>query len=100
MAQHFLLSAAARTLSIKKIYSAGEQAAYETFLRLRWPETDGEAVCPDCGCYETYSIATRRRFKCKADELSELPPETPGEDAYEIISAWFVARRENMLAVY
>lgn len=66
MAQHFLLSAAARTLSIKAIYKAGESAAYETFCRLRWPETDGEAVCPDCGCVETYNISTRRKFKCKA----------------------------------
>lgn len=66
MAQHFLLSAAARTLSLPRIYRAGEDAAYETFCRLRWPETDGEAVCPDCGCCETYNITTRRKFKCKA----------------------------------
>ena len=66
MTQHFLLSAAARTLSIKKIFSAGEDAAYETFCRLRWPQTDGKAVCPDCGCVETYDIKTRRKFKCKA----------------------------------
>lgn len=66
MAQHFLLSAAARTLSLRAIYSAGEDAAYETFCRLRWAETDGEAVCPDCGCCETYTISTRRKFKCKA----------------------------------
>ncbi len=66
MTQHFLLSAAARTLSLKAIYSAGEDAAYETFCKLRWPETGGEAVCPDCGCCEAYRITTRRRFKCKA----------------------------------
>ncbi|WP_084397891.1 IS1595 family transposase [Henriciella aquimarina] len=66
MAQHFLLSAAARTLSLPKIYKAGEDAAYETFCNLRWQETDGEAVCPDCGCCETYKITTRRKFKCKA----------------------------------
>ncbi|MBK74552.1 MAG: IS1595 family transposase [Henriciella sp.] len=66
MAQHFLLSAAARTLSLTGIYRAGEDAAYETFCRLRWPETDGEAVCPDCGCCESYKITTRRKFKCKA----------------------------------
>ena len=66
MAQHFLLSAAARTLSLTGIYPAGEDAAYETFCRLRWPETDGEAVCPDCGCCESYKITTRRKFKCKA----------------------------------
>ncbi|MEO0815753.1 MAG: IS1595 family transposase [Pseudomonadota bacterium] len=66
MAQHFLLSAAARTLSLRAIYKAGEQAAYETFCQLRWPETDGEAVCPHCGCVESYKITTRRKFKCKA----------------------------------
>ena len=35
-----------------------------TFRRLRWPETDGELVCPKCGCLDHYNIATRRRFKC------------------------------------
>ena len=65
MAQHFLLSAAARTLSLKAIYKAGEDAAHDTFCKMRWPETDGEAVCPVCGCCETYKITTRRKFKCK-----------------------------------
>lgn len=64
--QHFLLSAAARTLSLKAVFSMGEDKAYETFRQLRWPETEGEAVCPRCGCVETYDIATRRRFKCVA----------------------------------
>lgn len=66
MAQRFLLSAQARTLSLKDIYKAGEEAAYETFRMMRWAETGGEAVCPRCGCVETYDIATRRKFKCKA----------------------------------
>ncbi|NUB42966.1 IS1595 family transposase [Fertoebacter nigrum] len=66
MAQHFLLSAAARTLSLKAIYKAGEEAAYEAFCKMRWPETDGDAICPQCGCCETYTITTRRKFKCKA----------------------------------
>jgi transposase-like protein len=65
MAQHFLLSAASRTLSLRFIYKAGEEAAYETFCKMRWPETDGEAVCPRCGHDETYKITTRRKFKCK-----------------------------------
>lgn len=66
MAQHFLLSAAARTLSLKTVFTMGDAKAYETFRQMRWPETDGEAVCPRCGCVETYDIATRRRFKCVA----------------------------------
>ncbi|GGC23839.1 hypothetical protein GCM10011371_09390 [Novosphingobium marinum] len=64
--QHFLLSAAARTLSLKKVYQMGEGKAYQTFCELRWPETEGEAVCPKCGCVETYNISTRRKFKCVA----------------------------------
>ncbi len=66
MAQHFLLSAASRTTSLRAIYKAGEDAAYETFCQMRWPETDGEAVCPCCGFDEAYKITTRRKFKCKA----------------------------------
>jgi len=66
MAQHFLLTAASRTLSLHAIYKAGEDAAYETFCQMRWPETDGEASCPQCGCCKSYRITTRRKFKCKA----------------------------------
>ena len=66
MAQHFLLSAASRTLSLKEIYKAGEDKAYAAFCKMRWPETDGKAVCPKCGHHETYDIKTRRKFKCKA----------------------------------
>ena len=64
--QHFLLSKAARTLSLKAVFTMGEDKAYETFCKMRWPETDGEAVCPRCGCVESYDIATRRKFKCVA----------------------------------
>ncbi|MCK0149593.1 IS1595 family transposase [Marivita sp. S6314] len=66
MAQHFLLSAASRTLSLRAIYKAGEAAAYQTFCEMRWPETNGEAVCPRCSHDATYKITTRRKFKCKA----------------------------------
>ena len=66
MSQHFLLSAAARTVSLKAVFKMGEDKAYETFRKLRWPATDGEAVCPKCGCIDTYDIASRRQFECAA----------------------------------
>lgn len=66
MAQHFLLSADSRTLSLKEIYKGGEEKAYNLFRKLRWPQTNGDAVCPRCGCVETYDIPTRRKFKCVA----------------------------------
>ncbi|MCW5696617.1 MAG: IS1595 family transposase [Bauldia sp.] len=64
MAQSFLLSAQARTLSLRSIFAAGEDAAYATFCRLRWPDTSGEPVCPRCGSLSAYKIASRRRFEC------------------------------------
>jgi len=66
MAQHFLLSAKARTLSLKTIYRMDEDQAYEAFCAIRWHGTDGEAVCPRCGCVDSYKITTRRKHKCKA----------------------------------
>ena len=66
MAQHFLLSAKARTISLKSVFTMGEDKAYELFRSLRWPETEGEAVCPRCGCCDAYDIPTRRKFQCKA----------------------------------
>jgi transposase-like protein len=63
---HFLLSAKARTLSLKTVFTMGEDKAYALFRMMRWPETEGEGICPRCGCTEAYDIATRRKFKCKA----------------------------------
>lgn len=63
--QHFLLSAKSRDLSLKKIYKMGESKAYDLFRAIRWPSTNGDAVCPKCGCCETYDIKSRRKFECK-----------------------------------
>lgn len=64
MAQHFLLSAAARTLSLKEIFKDGEEKAYAKFQLIRWAETKGEPVCPRCGSLKHYDIPSRRRFMC------------------------------------
>lgn len=64
MAQTFSLSAAARTLSLRSIFVAGEEANYVTFCKLRWPQTNGEASCPFCGSLDPYAIKARRRFEC------------------------------------
>lgn len=66
MAQHFLLPAAARTLSVKTIYAEGEEAAYRRFCKLRWPKTNGRPVCPSCGALWAYELSARCRFKCRA----------------------------------
>lgn len=53
-------------MSLKAIYAEGEDAAYQRFCVLRWPETGGKPVCPCCAWGEAYLLSTRRRFKCKA----------------------------------
>ena len=66
MAQHFLLSAQARTLSLKEICPGGEDTAYATFRKRRWPETGGSPQCPRCCCTKAYELSTRRNFKSAA----------------------------------
>jgi transposase-like protein len=69
MAQRFLLTAAARTLSIAKVLRMSDKEAEQTFADLRWQETSGKPVCPSCGCptcYECRRPSGALRFRCKA----------------------------------
>jgi transposase-like protein len=69
MAPHFLLSAGARSLSAAKIMRMSDSGVENVFLRLRWPETDGKPVCPDCGCSICYVCRRptgQLRWRCKA----------------------------------
>ncbi len=68
MAQHFLLSAAARTLSLGKVMRMTDSAAYEAFKAIRWADNGGEPYCPKCGCVAVYTYEARRIFKCKGCE--------------------------------
>ena len=65
MAQHFLLSAAARTLSLKAIFRMTDDDAHATFVAIRFANNGGAAFCPRCGCLEVYTYAARRIWKCK-----------------------------------
>jgi hypothetical protein len=57
MSQHFLLSAAARTLSLARIMRMTDDEARETFKRIRWAANGGEPFCPHCGCLTVYTLA-------------------------------------------
>lgn len=65
MAQHFLLSAKARTLSFSQVLRLTDEDAYGTFKAIRWAATNGDATCPKCGSVAVYTYAARRIFKCK-----------------------------------
>ena len=66
MAQHFLLTAAARTLSLKAIFTMTDDEAHAAFLAIRFSQNKSEAFCPRCGCCAVYTYAARRIWKCKA----------------------------------
>ncbi|HXC14764.1 MAG TPA: IS1595 family transposase [Stellaceae bacterium] len=65
MSQHFLLTAAARTLSLSVVARMSDEEAHDTFKRLRWADTDGEPVCPTCGSLNAYAYACRPVWRCK-----------------------------------
>lgn len=65
MAQHFLLSPAAKTLSLVKVMRMSDQQAVEAFRAIRWQSTDGDPICPECGCLDHYDLKTRPVWKCK-----------------------------------
>lgn len=68
MAQHFLLSAAARTLSLAKVARMTEEEARDAFRMIRWADSNGEPFCPSCGCFAVSTYKSRPIFKCKECE--------------------------------
>ncbi len=69
MAQHFLLSAKARTLSIGAVARMTDEAVETTFKAIRWADHDGSPHCPHCGSptvYECRRPSGALRFRCKA----------------------------------
>jgi transposase-like protein len=69
MAQHFLLSAAAKTLSLAAVFTMKDEEAEMTFRRIRWHETEGPPVCPHCSGTDAYDCRRLKgapRFRCRA----------------------------------
>src|SRR5437764_1663590 len=69
MAQHFLLSKAAKTLSLASVFQMKDEEAEMAFRRVRWAETQGAPVCPHCGGIDAYDCRRLKgapRFRCRA----------------------------------
>lgn len=66
--QHFLLSKAAKTLSLALVFRMTDKEAEEAFKAVRWASTNGVPVCPSCGSVEAYEARRPNgalRFRCK-----------------------------------
>jgi transposase-like protein len=69
MSQHFLLSKAAKTLSLAQVFRMSDAEAETAFRNLRWPDTNGAPVCPHCGGIDPYDCRRPNgapRFECRA----------------------------------
>lgn len=67
MLRHFLLSSAARSISLRSVLRMDDAEAWEVFRRLRWPSTDGKPVCPRCGSLTSYNVTRGKspRYRCR-----------------------------------
>ncbi|MDT9600841.1 hypothetical protein [Sphingosinicella rhizophila] len=68
MAQHFLLSSRARTISLAAVFGLTEAEAEVTFRRIRWASTGGDPLCPGCSSPDAYDCRRSNRaprFRCR-----------------------------------
>jgi transposase-like protein len=69
LAQHFLLSSAAKSLTLGQVARMSDEEAERGFIRLRWADNGGNASCPHCGCPTVYMARRPNgapRWWCKA----------------------------------
>ena len=65
------LTRSAKTLSLAQVFGMTDAEAETAFRRVRWAETNGEPVCPSCGCVDAYDCRRPKgapRFRCRACE--------------------------------
>jgi transposase-like protein len=68
VAQHFLLSKAAKTLSLAQVFRMTDTEAEAAFKMIRWADTNGAPVCPSGGSVDAFEARRANgalRFRCK-----------------------------------
>lgn len=66
--QHYLLSTAARSMSLVQVARMSDEEALAQFKNIRWAANNGEPVCPHCGSTHCWSYKSRPVFKCRVCE--------------------------------
>jgi transposase-like protein len=62
--QHFLLSKAAKTLSLAQVIRLSDVEAEATFRKIRWAATEGNPVCPKCEAAKPYEYRRETGTVC------------------------------------
>ena len=72
---HFLLSAEARTLSMREVFAMNDAQAFGLLRAVRWGR-DADPVCPVCGVADAHwFLASRQQWRCRAcGPPSRSPP--------------------------
>ncbi len=65
VSQHFLLTAAARSLSLGQVLRLSDEEAHAKFVAFRWSDNGGQPYCPHCGNIEVYRYRSRPIWRCK-----------------------------------
>jgi transposase-like protein len=74
VAQHFLLSRRAKSLTLAQVVRMSDAECEAMFKQVRWPDTDGAAVCPHCGGLDAYEARRPNgslRYRCKHKECGK-----------------------------
>lgn len=68
MAQHFLLSPSAVSLTMGEVWTLTDDEAHAKLKAIRWP--DGIPTCPVCGSKESWQI-DKRKWKCRGKRIDQ-----------------------------
>lgn len=69
MSQHFLLTRRAKSLTLAEVFRMSDAEAETVFRKLRWPENNGDPVCPKCSSLDAYDCRRASgapRFRCRS----------------------------------
>lgn len=66
--QHHTQAKRNRTFTLDDLYAMKEEDYERLFRRMRWPETNGEPVCPnkECKGLDHWWLENQQRWKCKS----------------------------------
>lgn len=74
VAQHFLLSPPAISLTMGEVWTLTEDEAHEKLKAMRWP--DGSPTCPICSSKESWPLKCGKKWKCRGKRID---PKTGNE---------------------